>query len=218
MGEGSHIYGVRRRSANPSQARLEARSNTEGGLTREQKATVLAAEARIRNFRTEHGVVVDRDGREIYRTSGSSSRVYIPGAYLRPDSVFTHNHPLPRDLTDNLAGRVGVPLSGQDIIVAARNNLAEVRAVTTSYTFSVRRPANGWGSIDLRAFAEDYARATRGIRESGERLASVYRRSGRISQSDANTINARANVAVQSSAMRELAKKYGFTYTRRRSA
>lgn len=189
MGEGSHIYGVRRRSANPSQARLEARSNTEGGLTREQKATVLAAEARIRNFRTEHGVVVDRDGREIYRTSGSSSRVYIPGAYLRPDSVFTHNHPLPRDLTDNLAGRVGVPLSGQDIIVAARNNLAE-----------------------------DYARATRGIRESGERLASVYRRSGRISQSDANTINARANVAVQSSAMRELAKKYGFTYTRRRSA
>ena len=44
--------------------------------------------------------------------------------------------------------RIGNSFSMEDMMTAARGNLAEIRAVTENYTFIAKRPENGWGTIE----------------------------------------------------------------------
>lgn len=54
-------------------------------------------------------------------------------------AILTHNHP---------GGR---SLSRADVLLACRWGLAEIRAVTSRYTYSVKPPAGGWPPMDEAA-------------------------------------------------------------------
>lgn len=196
------------------------RQNTEAGLTSAQRAALTKEENRIRNYRTEHAVVIDEDGNvnpngNPMVGNGTSSRVRIDSSKIPANSVVTHNHP---STGPGLAGQVGSAFSGQDIQTAANRNLREIRAVTPGYTYSAKRPANGWG-FKGSDFNREYIRLyERYIQEDGAKITTMLRRNGGITRSDADTYNARLNTVTANRVMRELSAKYGFTYTRRRSS
>jgi hypothetical protein len=101
----------------------------------------------------EHVVMFGADGRQIARLGPEDTRaagadprtqcVILPEALdaLRADGngLYTHNHP---------SGR---PPSFEDIAVAVKANVAELRAVADGkgFTWVIRRPAGGW-PVDLR--------------------------------------------------------------------
>ena len=190
------------------------------GLTPAQEKAVTDWENRNRNFKTEHTVVVDQNGRvnpngPIQVGSGSSSRARVNPMALVENGVVTHNHP---SNSVGIAGRVGVPLSGPDVRLAMKYNLSEIRAVTPNYTYSIRRPAGGWkGSYE--AMNKEYnAIARREAMRMRDDTLRVLNANGGISRQDADVYNNRLNTLASHRALMELAKKYGFTYTRRRTS
>lgn len=61
------------------------------------------------------------------------------------DCVLTHNHPRGWGFSEKSLGRIGNSFSPADIYLAVSANLSEIRAVTPTYTFSLKRPKTGWG-------------------------------------------------------------------------
>ena len=185
-----------------------SKSNTEGGLTKAQRETVLRVEAASQNLRNEQITVIDGNGNVAFQSSGGQDRVDIPDskAYLLKDAVVTHNHPgnmyenLPN--RGGLAGRVGSPLSIADVVTSVRNDSKEIRARTRGgYIYSLKRPAGGWkvGSLStlqrkMRTYQMDFI---------GDNIAS-------------DNDLARINVVAQHVALKKIAKEYGLSYTRRK--
>ena len=84
------------------------------------------------------------------------------------DCVATHNHPGGLQFAENTWGRIGNSFSMEDIGLAIVSNLAEIRAVTPVYTFSLKRPANGWG-VSYSEFTKGYKRLEKSvIKEIGQ--------------------------------------------------
>ena len=196
------------------------KADINSGLTPAQQRAVTAWEDKNRDFKTEHTVLVDEQGRidprgKVQVGSGSSSRARISSAAMVENGVLTHNHP--SNSTGDIAGRVGVPLSGQDVWVAAKYNLKEVRAVSPHYTYSVRRPAGGWPS-GWSGFSREFQQiADREARSMFTDTMRVLNANGGVTRNDADVYNNRINTVASHRAMQAMAKKYGFTYTRRRT-
>lgn len=197
--------------------------DTEAGMTKAQKEAVLKEENRIRKYKAEHASVVDENGvlnplGDIQIRKGTSSKVAINTEKVPANSIIIHNHPTVREDT-GIGQRVGISLSGADLRVAALTNAREVRAVTENYTYSVKRPSGGWGSLSPNRIKAEFNAIS-------DRELSKYMALGiqQISRGQLNTsrsrseFNGRVNALISHTAMKELAKKYGFTYTRRKSS
>lgn len=102
------------------------------------------------NKKFETGVVFDRSGNIIIDKRGESFSVSFSNeeCLKMKDGIFTHNHPRGWGYPEKSLGRIGNSFSPEDIYLAVRWDLAEMRAVTPNYTFTMKRPENGWG-IDL---------------------------------------------------------------------
>lgn len=112
-----------------------------------------AFESAISNLSYEVGGIFDSDGKLLQATTdtttendegGNSVRVSQYSDILE-NSIFTHNHPSGRSFSNN------------DIIVAARRNLQEMRAIGVSsvdgrtYLYRMTRPESGWHKNQERA-------------------------------------------------------------------
>lgn len=137
-GEFVRQYGVQRRPQGTTAAAMRQEP---------LPATLAAAEDRIRTEPNEHGFLV-RGGTPIKVLSDDDSHhVRIDGlteADMK-DAVFTHNHPS------------GFGLSNKDGISAAKFNFAEMRAVTTLGTYSIRRTSTDWPSHFDESIADMHA-------------------------------------------------------------
>ena len=203
--------------------RMRVRENkhaTDAGLTPEQRKAANKTENAIRNRKTEVVYSIDEQGnvtKSSYTGNARRARV-LPGA-IKPNSVITHNHPDSQDQPvymngrrigvrgggQGMGARIGSSLSGADIRSAILTNAKEIRAVSPTYTFSIRRPEGGWGvsaSQVLSEWQNEYNRFVNANRE--------YARSSREALG-------RVNAVASHQATRTIAKKYGFTYTRRKS-
>jgi SPP1 gp7 family putative phage head morphogenesis protein len=112
---------------------------------------VIAVEEKIRmNKSFETAVLFDANGKEFFRKKGGKSKVGFTADELQlfRDSVFTHNHPAGWGYPEGSLMRVGNSFSNADVLVAAKYNVSEVRAVTPYYTFVMKRPKNGWPETD----------------------------------------------------------------------
>ena len=207
MGEGVHTIAVK--------TDRSYQRDTDRGLNRQEAYTVNRVESQIRNRKTEKGYVIGPDGKvigESIKSSANSARFRV--ADLKKDSIVTHNHPTEganSGLYGTMAGRIGVPFSPADISMAVKNDIKEVRAVTPTYTWSLRRPKGGWG---------DSGEISRALRKY-ETESMVQGRSYAFKQkpSDmkrAKEVSDRANVGVQYSLMKDLAKRFGWDFTRRK--
>lgn len=134
MGEGSHIYSTATRA-------------TERGYTQKMARNITATESSIRHYADEELHVFNANGDHVKRIGGKGASVDLRGHAIPKDSIITHNHP--RALGKSGIKAIGNSFSVNDIAVAVKNNVKEVRAVTPTYTFSLKRPKGGWSvSVD----------------------------------------------------------------------
>ena len=215
MGEGVHTIGQGVRKTDRSYLR-----DTDKGLNRQEAFRINQLESKIRNRKTEKGYIVDANGNIIAETvngTAHKAKFYNRDLAKSENAILTHNHPTEgadSGLYGTLAGRIGLPFSEQDLKVAAEFNLKEVRAATPTYTYSIRRPKGGWGDkkkieealrkhhINASTQANSYA-----LKQGVYRTSDMQRR---------KEIVDRANVGIQYSLLKQLAKDMGWEFTRRR--
>ena len=195
--------------------------DTEGGLTEAQRKTVLAEEERIKDNDFETAVIVNKDGDVVGRATGSGSLVSgadivraAGGIQGLKDAVLIHNHPGngQREAFGNtLAVRVGSPLSPQDIFYASFANVAEMRATTPNYIYSVRRPAGGWPNLST---SEAIRNATE--RAGRRRAYQLYDFVNSQGDTLGKQRGSRAELLSQWETIQAMAKAMGTTVTRRR--
>ena len=155
---------------NQNRMAYEVNHNTETGMTDAQKAKVLNIESSIRNNKNESMHIVDDGGYEVLKYQGRGAKVQIPKneetqtkAAIK-DHVFTHNHP--RSIGKTGISSIGNSFSPQDVSTAIWGDARELRAVTPRYTFSMKRPADGWGMPAAEAMSL-YKMARRKVTKEG---------------------------------------------------
>ena len=191
------------------------------GHSRGLDVALSDTEAKIRKLKTERIYAYDQNGKEIsHSTRGTSTSTKLPSGYNYKDAILTHNHP-GKGLTNNIAGRIGRSFSSADIAIAVTHNAAEVRAITSSYTYSMKRPKNGWG-ISTPRQAVNVARK---IKEKRNKYFNAYVAKpssdythGRMSREQLSIVWDRADVVSTNKALREVAKELGWDYTRKRTS
>lgn len=108
--------------------------------------TLVEDEIRM-NKNHETAVVIDKDGNILIDKRGAKYSVSFTKQEVEQmkDAILTHNHPRGWAFKENQIGRIGNSFSYPDIELAIVQDLAEIRAVTPLYTFSLKRPEKGWG-------------------------------------------------------------------------
>lgn len=116
------------------------------------------------------------------------------------DAVVTHNHPRGWGYGDRDLGRMGNSFSMDDLSLAVYNDVAEIRAVTPNYTFSLKRPEKGWG-VDIEKLISDYSKEDRKLKnEFGKRI-----QKGTLTVTQANATHYHILA-------KRICKKYGWEY------
>lgn len=158
----------------------------------------------IRNNTYETGIVLDSKGNVLLRKKGGAGSVEFNKSEvaLMKDAIFTHNHP--SALTKQGVYRIGNAMSRADLVTAVSSNMQEMRAVTTAYTFIMRRPKKGWNATPSQV-DRAVRQAEKKVREKMEVYIARYK-------GDERTAINRANVLRWNMVNREVAKKFGWIY------
>jgi len=96
-------------------------------------------------------VALDKDGNETFRREGIANSVPIlidDSPYLK-DAVLIHNHPAGWDIDKSNPMHNGNSFSLGDVMVAARDDAAEIVAITPTYVHRLVRPDGGWPHVDV---------------------------------------------------------------------
>jgi hypothetical protein len=128
----------------PAPERVEA--VTGGPRTAVQAERLRTIEDDIRGQSYESAAVVDADGNVIFRKDGRTNSVsFTPEEFvLMNDKTITHNHPAGWTFSSTDPRRAGNSFSPSDVKLAIEQNLAEIRAVTPEYLYTLKRPQGGW--------------------------------------------------------------------------
>jgi len=128
---------------------------------------VTAAEAHIRLQGIEVGYVFDTQGRQLLHLYGTEDQIDLTGHEdILAGNVFTHNHPQGWSFPRDDPRHAGNSFSLEDVMLASRHRLAEIRAVTPVYRYSMQPGAAGWPSPDVLQQAFAIADASRDRRIS----------------------------------------------------
>lgn len=96
-----------------------------------------------------------------------------------------------------------------------------MRAVTKNYTFSVKRPKNGWGVSSLNEIKKIASEITRkhnsNFKKEYRRVMDRYYNGGGTTEWMQQALD-RADVAGVNKALRDVSKKYGWSYTRKKTS
>ena len=175
------------------------------GSNYELTKAVFDVESNIRQNKShETGVLFNKDGNIVIDKRGGSRSVQFTKdeCLLMNDGIFTHNHPGAWGYSENDIMRIGNSFSIQDIALAVGNNLAEMRAVTPNYTFSMKRPDGGWG-ISVEELMKLYNDENRNLRLEFTRR--INKDTLTISQASATHFHI---------LWKRLSKKLGFDYSK----
>lgn len=199
-----------RSSANASNAvRGEVRTiggATESGYSQLLKRSILSYEHNQRQKKNEAMAFYDDNGNMLGRIQGKGDRVNIrkedvPGK----DLIMTHNHPWA--LSQSGYMRIGSSFSMEDAVLAVKFNAKEIRAVTPTYTFSIKRSDDRWG-VTQAAVRRAYARAQERVLNEGQDY------SDRVGYS--NTVNNRYTITYWHKVNKLVAKEMGWKYTKKK--
>lgn len=183
--------------------RLKRKHDTDSGMTTAQRAAVNKFEEKHRSYKTERVVAIDENGKEWGKSKSGKRRETALSGYVPPNCVMTHNHPT-RQTRD-----MGNSFSHQDLLTGIAHDAKEIRVVAGRITYSLRRPAGGWGVNPYKVAAE-----WMGHFRNLESEARKYIGDGK-GWYDQGRRNGRANLAGLHRINQTLANKYGWEYTRK---
>lgn len=183
-----------------------SKGSTESGYTKDMLKNIVGIEQKYRNNKDETLHIFTQDGKLVMSVGGQGNRVeFYP--YLAPkDAILTHNHP-------NSIGRKGIlkignSFSKEDIMTAVEMNVKEMRAVTPTYTFSIKRPKEGWNIGDAKSFKREYSKIYKSVDKEMRQYMSK--------RGSSKTSIERAMATFYHKVNTELAKKYGWDYTKKK--
>lgn len=177
---------------------------TEKGYTAKMVRNIIGIEQKFRHNSDETVHIFTKNGDIVTTVGGKGARVELRGNNIPPNCIITHNHP--QSLGASGIERIGNSFSPADILTAVDLNAKEIRAVTPTYTFSLKRPKGGWG-VSVKEVGEAFIWA----RSTVDRSDKAY-----FSKVGQNKISeARADVAYWHKVMKILAKKYGWDYSKK---
>ena len=154
---------------------------------------VLAkVENEIRNNKYETTVILNDDGSVAFRKEGTRMGVTYEGR-LGTNKVVTHNHP-----------GVDAPFSSSDLRDAVKFNEKEIRAVSRNFTFSMKRPKEGWGDVKPDAIMRTYSTIKRQVAKEWESKFKKVRSGAPMRKEYFNS-----QIEVQ----KRIAKKYGWEFS-----
>lgn len=185
---------------------------TEKGYSWELSKSVLESERKIRTHKVESAHIFDpKTGKKVQDIfGGKKSSVNIAaGRTASKDAVVTHNHPSGQGKTGWEA--IGNSFSGADLSVAIEFDMAEIRAVTHKYTFSMKRPKGGWGVSKA-----DFVRAYNQVNSQVRSEFTDYIDDAPDPASRQQRI-ARCNALHAHEVARRVAKLYGWDYSKKNS-
>lgn len=107
-------------------------------------------EDRLRLQRFESAALFDASGRQLLYKDGAAMEVRFTDAEgaMMKDGVLTHNHPDGWSHPQSNPRSRGNSFSSDDLSLAVKTDLAEIRAVSPGYRHSFVRPTKGWGDPD----------------------------------------------------------------------
>lgn len=177
---------------------------TEKGYTRKMVKNIVGIEQKYRRNKDETLHVFNSKGDIVSSIGGKGAQVKFDSKKIPINSILTHNHP--RSLGERGIRRIGNSFSSDDIRSAIMVNAKEMRAVTPTYTFSIKRPKGGWG-VSADEAKKAFADADRIVYKQGYNY---------LNQTKWNESNiARADVTHFHKVMKILAKKYGWDYSKK---
>ena len=129
------------------------------------------AETSIVGLPYERAHVFDSRGKTLLVKDGEKNLVRFEAKELplMKNSIFTHNHPT-----------IGGSFSIEDIMLAAKRDVAEMRAVGSKYTHRMIRPEAGWPEVGL--IENEYRITDREVRAEFTRNIAL----GRMTADEAN--------------------------------
>ena len=156
------------------------------------------------NTSFESAYACDKEGNILIQKKGQATSVsFMPEETAKmKDAIFTHNHPRGWKAPEGAMGRIGNSFSPGDVLVAINNDVAEMRAVTPNFTFSMKRPANGWGL--------SFENAKKEINRIDAEITKDY--ADRI-RNRTTTVN-KASITHYHRLWKQFADKYGIEYTK----
>lgn len=159
------------------------------------------------NKKFETAVAVDKGGNIILDKRGAKYSVSFTRDEVKSikDCIFTHNHPRGWGYAADRIGHIGNSFSIADIKTAIVADVAEMRAVTPLYTFSMKRPEGGWGVKPDTL--QDYAN-----RKSRELSNEFYKliENGQLTPDNASAIHYHI-------LWKRVAKHYNWEYTKKKT-
>lgn len=204
----------------------EGMRNINAGVTKAQQEALAREEARIHKtpIGKEEAVVIDRNGvvnplgSPMVKTgtrrtsSGTATYAMIDKRKVPADSILIHNHPGFAGDTNSMATRIGYPFTTPDITTGIDTNASEIRAIAGGYTYSLKRPANGWPAGFDDAFERERKRQWNDL---GSQVLGMDNR-GQLSLQEFKVREERANLLSRYRALNIVSKKYGVKFTRTR--
>ena len=178
---------------------------TEKGYNALMRQNILGTERSIRRRRDEELHIFDSKGNLVKAIQGKGAEVKFNDK-LPENSILTHNHP--RALGKSGIKAIGNSLSGKDVVLAVSSNAKEMRAVTPTYTFSIKRPAKGYWGVSPREVQQAFREIEREV--TGDRQRYIAKRNYGNSQLD------RATITHYHEINKRLAKRFGWSYTKKR--
>jgi hypothetical protein len=117
---------------------------------------VRAQEDAIRHDAVESAYAFDQQGHLILAKTGTQDEVAFSAdeIALLKDAVVTHNHPPELALPPDDTVAQGHSFSLDDLQLATGAQAAEIRVVTSTWRYSIKRPAAGWDTQYFRTFIE----------------------------------------------------------------
>ena len=179
---------------------------TENGYSQSLKRSILSYEHNQRQEKNEAMAFYDDDGNLLGRIQGKGDKVNIRKEDVPDkDLIMTHNHPWA--LSQKGYMRIGSSFSMEDAVLAVKFNAKEIRAVTPTYTFSIKRSGDKWG-VTQAAVKRAYARAQERVLSEGQDY------SDRVGYS--NTVNNRYTITYWHKVNKLVAKELGWKYTKKK--
>lgn len=179
---------------------------TEGGYSASLKRAILSYESKQRQEENEAMAFYDDNGNLLNRKQGKNDHVNLYDKDVPSENlIMTHNHPAALRASGYM--RIGSSFSMDDMVVAAKYNAKEMRAVTPTYTFSFKRPQGGWGAT-TRQIRAAYRRAQERVLNEGQDY------SDRVGYSE--TVNNRYTITYWHKVNKLVAKEFGWNYTKKK--